>query len=88
MSKATFHKKWYYRLLQVLFWGSLVLVSTALIVLSWLGSDVQIAGVFWAGLLALVYWLIKKIFYYLMFKEKTNKYIRTSRKPENLDGRI
>ena len=70
MTKETFHKKWYYRLLQVLFWGSLILFSVALIILSWLEGDVQIAGLFWSIILAIIYWLIKKIFYRIMFREK------------------
>jgi len=70
MDKATFHKKWYYRLLQGLFWSSLIIASITLIALGWFASDVELAGVFWACLLALVYWFAKKIFYYLMFKER------------------
>ena len=64
------HKKWYFRLLQVIYFGSLIAFSLFLIIAGILGSDVEIAGFFWAGVLILVYWLIKRVFYYFMFREK------------------
>jgi hypothetical protein len=70
MDKITFQKKWYYKLLRVLFFGSLILFSLFLIIVGIFDSDVEIAGFFWAGVLALVYWLIKRVFYYFMFREK------------------
>lgn len=76
MDKETFHKKWYYRLLQVLFWGTLIPVSGTLIIVAILGifgigeDDIPIAGLFWASILIIIYWSAKKIFYYIMFKEK------------------
>src|SRR3989344_5376296 len=70
MNKKTFHKKWYFRLLQVIYFGSLIAGSLFLIIASILGSDVEVAGFFWAGVLCLVYWLIKRVFYFLMFREK------------------
>ena len=70
MNKKTFQKKWYFRLLQILFFGSLIAGSLFLIIAGILGSDVEIAGFFWAGVLILVYWLIKRVFYYFMFREK------------------
>ena len=70
MDKKTFQKKWYYRLLQVIYFGSLITFSLFLIIAGIFESDVEIAGFFWAGILALVYWFIKKIFYYVMFEEK------------------
>ncbi|MBS3072517.1 hypothetical protein J4477_01625 [Candidatus Pacearchaeota archaeon] len=70
MDKKTFQKKWYYKLLQVIYFGSLIAFSLFLIIAGILDSDVEIAGFFWAGVLGLVYWLIKRVFYYLMFKEK------------------
>jgi hypothetical protein len=70
LKKETFQKKWYFKLLQVIFFGSLILFSLFLIIAGILGSDVEIAGFFWAGVLFLVYWLIKRLFYYFMFREK------------------
>ena len=70
MKKETFQKKWYFKLLQIIFFGSLILFFLFLIIAGILGSDVEIAGFFWAGVLCLVYWLIKRVFYYLMFREK------------------
>ncbi|MDP4039715.1 MAG: hypothetical protein Q8P57_03995 [Candidatus Pacearchaeota archaeon] len=70
MKKETFRKKWYFRLLRVIFFGSLIPFSLFLIIAGWFESDVEIAGVFWAGVLCLIYWLIKRVFYYVMFKEK------------------
>jgi hypothetical protein len=70
MTKEIFHKTWYYRLLQVLFWGSLLFFSISLILLGLFESDVEIAGFFWAGVLSSIYWIIKKIFYYILFADK------------------
>jgi hypothetical protein len=70
MKKETFHKKWYYKPLQIIFFGSLIAFSLFLIIAGILDSDVEIAGFFWAGVLCLVYWLIKRVFYFLMFGEK------------------
>jgi len=70
MTKEAFHKKRYYRLLQVLFWGSLMFFSVSLILLGYYGSDVEVSGLFWAGILVVIYWLIKRIFYYVVFGEK------------------
>jgi hypothetical protein len=70
MDKETFHKKWYYRVLQVLFWGSLVSLSGGLIILGLSEDDIPAAGFFWAGIVIFTYWIIKKVFYYLMFGER------------------
>ena len=70
MKKEAFQKKWYFKLLQVIFFGSLIVFSLFLILAGIFDSDVEIAGFFWAGVLCLVYWLIKRVFYYLMFREK------------------
>ena len=64
MDKKTFHKKGYFRLLQVIFFGSLIAGSLFLIIAGIYGSDVEFAGFFWAGVVAIVYWLVKRIFYY------------------------
>jgi len=70
MKKEAFQKKWYFKLLQVTFFGSLILFSLFLIIVGIFEGDVEIAGFFWAGVLCLLYWLIKRVFYYLMFREK------------------
>ncbi len=70
MKKETFHKKWYSKLIQLIYFGSLVVFSLFLIIVGILEGDVEMAGFFWAGVLCLVYWLIKRVFYYVMFKEK------------------
>lgn len=69
MDKEIFRKTWYYRLLQVLFWGSLVFFSLVLILLGFFESDVEVSGFFWAAVLAGVYWFLKRIFYYVAFGE-------------------
>ncbi len=69
MTKEAFHKTWYFRLLQVLFWSSYMAITLFLIVGGLLWSDVEIAGFVWAMVVGLVYWLIKKIFYYVFFTE-------------------
>src|SRR3989344_8777313 len=70
MNKKTFQKKWYFILVQIVFFGSLISFSLFLIIAGILDSDVEIAGFFWAGVLIIIYWLIKRVFYYLMFREK------------------
>jgi len=67
MTKETFHGKWYFRPLRALYWGSLACFSLFLIILGVIGSDVEAAGVFWAGVLAGAYWIFKRIFYRVMF---------------------
>lgn len=69
MTKEKFHKTWQYRLLQVFFWGTLVLFSITLTLMGIFGSDVEIAGLVWSVVLAFVYWVAKRIFYYVMFNE-------------------
>src|SRR3989344_6788402 len=70
MKKETFQKKWYFKLLKLIFFSSLIMFSLFLIIVGIFESDVEIAGLFWAGVLILVYWLIKRVFYYFMFREK------------------
>lgn len=67
MKKETFHTKWYYRLLRVLFFGSYILFAIILTLLGYFESDVEISGLFWSLVLAFIYWAIKKIFYYIFF---------------------
>lgn len=70
MTKNKFHKSWQYRLLRVAFFGSYAFFSIALILLGIFESDVEIAGFFWSGVLAIVYWIGKKLLYYVMFGER------------------
>jgi membrane protease YdiL (CAAX protease family) len=90
MNKEAFHKKWYYRLLQVIFWGSLIPILGALILFSILGilgiyeEDIPMAGLFWAGVIVLIYWLVKRIFYYVMFGERILSKKLQSRKNRKL----
>lgn len=69
MDKEAFHKKWYYRLLQILFWGSLITLSGGLIILGLSEDDIPAAGFFWAGVVIFIYWIAKKVFYHVMFGE-------------------
>jgi hypothetical protein len=72
IDKEIFRKKWYYRLLQVLSWGSLVPIAGGLIVFATLGvfeEDIPATGLFWAGVVIFVYWAVKRIFYYILFGE-------------------
>lgn len=69
MNKETFHTTWYYRLLRAVFWGSLITLSGGLILLGLTEDDIPAAGFFWAGVVAFVYWLAKRIFYTVLFRE-------------------
>ncbi len=69
MDKQTFHSKWYFRLLQVVFWGSLFCFSVTLILLGYFGSDVEISGFVLSAVLAFIYWLLKRMLYYILFAE-------------------
>jgi len=75
MNKDAFHKKWYYHLLRVLFWGSLIPISGALMLIAILGvlgiyeEDIPIAGLFWAGIVIFTYWIAKRTLYRVLFGE-------------------
>ena len=69
MNKETFEKKWYFRPLRWFYWGSLGAISLFLIILGIIGSDVEAAGVFWAGVVAAIYWTFKRLFYFFLFGE-------------------
>jgi|GEM_PF-3430888 len=69
MNKETFHKKWYYRLIQVLFWGTLIPILVTLAVISASEDDIPAAGFFWAGVIVFIYWIAKRILYRIMFGE-------------------
>jgi hypothetical protein len=70
MKKETFQKKWYYRLIQIIFWGSLIFLSGALIILGLYEDDIPAAGFFWAGVVVLAYWIAKRIFYHIIFGDR------------------
>lgn len=70
MNKKTLHKKWYFRLLKVIFFGSLMIILGGLAIISISEDDIPLAGFVWAGIVMIIYWLIKKIFYYILFREK------------------
>lgn len=75
MNRKTFQNTWYYRLLQVLFWGTLtplvgILLVSAILGLFGIGEDdVPMAGLIWAVIVITIYWLGKKCLYYILFKE-------------------
>jgi hypothetical protein len=70
MDKKTFHKKWYFRLIQVIFWVSFIYLIYIGIWAILYEDDMPFVGVIWIGVLIFVYWSIKKIFYYVMFRER------------------
>lgn len=69
MKKVEFESKWYYRWLQFFYWGSLVVFSIVLTLLGYFESDVEISGLFWSGVLVVLYLIVKKIFYYIFLNE-------------------
>lgn len=69
MDKPTFEGKWYFRPLRALYWGALAAGAVFLIVLGFVASDVEPAGIFWAGVLAAFFWLLHRLFYFLLFRE-------------------
>jgi len=70
MNKKTFHKKWYFRLLQIIFLAFFIFFIFLGIWGIFYEDDIPLAGFFWAGVVAVVYWFIKRISYYILFKEK------------------
>ncbi|HOI42897.1 MAG TPA: hypothetical protein PK523_08130 [Elusimicrobiales bacterium] len=69
MDRPAFENKPYFRPLRALYWGSLAAGSAFLIVLGFVASDVEPAGIFWAGVLASFYWLLHRLFYFILFRE-------------------
>ena len=63
MDKKTFHKKWYFRLLQVVFWCTFIFFIILGIWGIFYEDDMPFVAFFYAGVVAIVYWIIKKIFY-------------------------
>ena len=70
MKKETFHKKWYFRFLQIIFFGSIIFISGTLILLGFYEDDMPIVAFIYAGLIIFIYWLSKRIYYHFMFGDK------------------
>jgi hypothetical protein len=70
MKKETIHKKWYFRLIQTIFWGSFILAIYPGIWAILYEDDMPFLGVVWIGVLVIIYWFIKRISYYIMFGDK------------------
>ncbi|MBS3071907.1 hypothetical protein J4408_02870 [Candidatus Pacearchaeota archaeon] len=60
MKKETFHKKWYYQLLQVIFLGFFIFFIIVGIRGIFYGEGELFVGFIFAGILAIVYWLIMR----------------------------
>jgi len=60
MDKKTFHKKWYFRLLQVIFLGFFIFFIIVGIRGIFYGEGEPFVGFIFAGILAIVYWLIMR----------------------------
>ena len=58
MDKKTLHKKWYFRLLQVIFLGFFIFFIIVCIRGIFYGEGEPFVGFIFAGILAIVYWLI------------------------------
>ena len=69
LNKETFHKKWYFLLLQLIFLGAFIFFIILGIWGIFYEDDIPVIGFFWAGVLAGAYWFIKRIFYYVLFGE-------------------
>jgi hypothetical protein len=67
MNKKTFHKKWYFRLLQILFWGSLILFIYPGIWAILYEDDMPFMGFIWIGVFIFAYWFAKRIVYSILF---------------------
>ena len=60
MDKNTLHKKWYFRLLQVIFLGFFIFFIIVCIRGIFYGEGEPFVGFIFAGILAIVYWLIMR----------------------------
>src|SRR3989338_5740663 len=60
MDKKTLHKKWYYQLLQVIFLGFFIFFIIIGIQGIFYGEGEPFVGFIFAGILAIVYWLIMR----------------------------
>jgi hypothetical protein len=67
MERKTFHKKWYFVLLQLMFWILFVFFTSLGFGGIFYEDDIPLAGFFWAGVVAIVYWLVKRIIYRIVF---------------------
>ncbi|MEK6843866.1 MAG: hypothetical protein AABX83_00410 [Nanoarchaeota archaeon] len=70
MNKKTFHKKWYFLLVQMIFWSSLIFLILLSIWAVFYEDDMPFIGVIWIIAFILIYWLVKRIFYYVMFEDR------------------
>src|SRR3989338_8353584 len=60
MDKKTLQKKWYYRLLQVIFLGFFIFFIIVGIRGIFYGEGEPFVGLIFAGILAIVYWLVMR----------------------------
>ena len=67
MKREEFESSKIYKVLKVLYISSLVFFCVALILLGYFESDVEISGIFWSGVLIFVYWLLKRVVYWIIF---------------------
>jgi 4-amino-4-deoxy-L-arabinose transferase-like glycosyltransferase len=70
MDKKTFHKKWYFKLIQVVF---LCLFLFFIILGIWgifYEDDMPLVAFFYAGIAAVAYWFIKRISHHVMFGDR------------------
>ena len=70
MDKKTFHKKWYFRLIQTIFLCTFIFFMLLGIWGIFYEDDMPFVAFFYAGIVAIVYWIIKRTSYYLMFRDK------------------
>ena len=70
MNKQTFHKKWYFPILAVIFWGSLAFWMYIGLWAILYEDDMPFIGVIWIVVFIFVYWLAKRMFYRVMFGER------------------
>lgn len=70
MKKEIFQKKWYYRLLQIIFLGCFIISIYPGIWAIFYEDDMPFIGVLWIIIFIIIFWFIKRICYYLLFKKK------------------
>jgi hypothetical protein len=70
MNKKQFQKKWYYPLLQFLFWGSMILLMIPPLWAIIYEDDLPFMGFIFLIVIAIVYWIIKRIFYRIIFGDR------------------
>ncbi len=70
MKKEMFHKKWYFRLIQIIFWGFFIFLIFLGIWAILYEDDMPFLVIIWIAVLLIIYWFIKKIFYHRMFGDR------------------